>query len=140
MTPSSPPAWLAELTQSVSTAMIPTDVLPPIGCHCYEQDGLWEVTVFVAKTEVIGGERDGYQFSAEFVLDVGKILALFSDVRSVRWQALRHDADDEIGAHIALEGDYCGRALLLRVPAHAPKRFDVGRHANVNNGRFVDIW
>ena len=140
MTPSSPPAWLAELTQTVSESIIPADVLPPLGCHCFNQDGVWEVTLFAATTEVIGGERDGYRFSAEFVLDIGKLLSLFTDLTSVHWQALPHDTNDEIGAHVAIEGAYRGRSLLLRIPSHAPQRFDVGRHAHVHGRRLVDIW
>lgn len=140
MNSSRPPSWLNDLTQAVAAAIVPTDVMPPLGCHFFDGEGLCEVTLFAAKTEVIGGERDGFQFPAEFILDIAGILSLFSDVRSIEWQALPYERDDEIGAHVAIEGTYAGEDLLLRIPAQAPDRFGVGRYANVQEMRFVDAW
>lgn len=120
--------------------MVPTDVLAPIGCH-YHQDGkTWEITIFASLTEVVGGQRDGLRFPCHFVLDVAGVVALFSKVDSVEWQILPEGTEDEIGAHVAVEGTYQGEHVLLRIPAEAPERFEVGRFANVFEMRYVDNW
>lgn len=114
--------------------------MAPVGCHYHHNGDLWEVTIFCSMTEVIGGEQDGLRFATCFVLDVGGIIGLFCDVDSVRWQTLPHADDDELGAHVAVEGTYQGQRLLLRIPAEAPERFEAGRKANVLEMRVVDVW
>ena len=135
-----PPAWLAELAEDVTGLMVPTEVMAPIGCHFHREASVWEVTIFASVTEVVGGQQDGMRFPAHFLLDVGGVIGLFSDVDSVKWQVLDEGPDDELGAHLAVEGIYRSERLLLRIPAQAPRRFDVGRVANVYEKRFVDIW
>ena len=117
-----------------------TDLMAPIGCHYYRCEETWEVTVFASLTEIIGGEEDGRRIPSRFVLDVGAIIGLFNDVEEVRWQNLPQGADDELGAHLAVEGIHRGERLVLRIPAKAPDRFEAGRLANVYEMRFVDIW
>ncbi|MEZ6052988.1 MAG: hypothetical protein R3B91_10170 [Planctomycetaceae bacterium] len=135
-----PPSWIAELARSVTTVMHAQDVLAPIGCHYHLEDGVWEVTIFASKTEVVGGEQDGLRFPSRFVLDLKALLDLFSSVEAVEWQALPHGPDDEFGANVAIVGTYQGGDVCLRIPAEAPQRFEVGRLANVYEMRFVDIW
>jgi len=80
------------------------------------------------------------QFATKFVLDVGAVIGLFSDVDQLRWQNLPQAIDDELGAHLAVEGIYRGERLVLRIAAEAPDRFEAGRLANVYEMRFVDVW
>lgn len=120
--------------------MHPTEVMSPVGCHYHLAEDVWEVTIFASKTEVIGGEQDGLRFPSRFVLDVGALIGLFSDVDEVRWQNLAQAVDDELGAHLAIEGIHRGMRMVLRITAEAPDRFDSGRLANVYEMRFVDVW
>jgi hypothetical protein len=135
-----PPPWLEELARSVTHCMHAVDAMAPVGCHYHREDETWEVTIFASMTEVVGGQQDGLRFPCCFVLDVGGLIALFADVESVRWQSLRQEADDEVGAHLAIEGTYQGARLLLRIPAEAPSRFEAGRKANVYEMRIVNVW
>ncbi len=116
------------------------DVLAPIGCHYHYEDGLWEIAIFASRTEVVGGERDGLRFPSRFILDVKGLLAMFSSVEAVEWQALPQGSDDEIGANLAILGQCQGGRVCLRIPSEAPHRFEVGRLANVYEMRFVDVW
>lgn len=125
---------------SVTALMHPVDAMAPVGCHYHREGDIWEVTIFSSMTEVIGGQQDGLRFPCCFVLDVGGIIGLFSDIEAVQWQTLRHADDDEVGAHVAIEGTYQGEHLLLRIPAEAPERFEAGRKANVNEMRIVNVW
>lgn len=120
--------------------MYPVEPMAPVGCHYHRDGDLWEVTIFCSMTEVVGGEQDGLRFASCFVLDVGGIIGLFSGVDSIRWQTLPQADDDEVGAHVAIEGTYQGERLLLRIPAEAPERFEAGRKANVYEMRIVNVW
>lgn len=132
--------WLEELAVSVTRQMHAIDAMAPVGCHHHREGETWEVTVFASMTEIIGGQQDGLRFPSSFVLDVGGLIGLFSEVEQIRWQTLRQGEEDEIGAHLAIEGIYRKERLLLRVTAEAPARFEAGRKANLYEMRFVDVW
>ncbi len=138
--PSENPEWLRQLAESVAALMHAHDVLSPVGCHVHQEGGLFEVMVFASRTEVFGGRQDGKRIPSRFTLDVRGLLGLFSSVESVNWQPIAESTDDEIGAHLAIVGDYQDRKICLRVPAEAPERFEVGRIANIPERRFINIW
>ncbi|MBX3439329.1 MAG: hypothetical protein KF861_17705 [Planctomycetaceae bacterium] len=140
MSNSSHPEWLTRLAESVAAIMHAHDVLSPVGCHYHQDDELCEVMVFASQTEVYGGRRDGKRFPSRFTLDVQGLMGLFNSIEAVEWQALRHDQEDDVGAHLAIVGDYQGRRLCLRIPSKAPECFDAGRIANVLEGRFINMW
>lgn len=140
----SPPEWLAELANLVASEMYPIDLLAPLGCHYHYNDeidgGQWEVTVFAGSTEIVGGEFDGMQQPSRFCLNLGSMLKYFGEVSTFHWQTAPVAEDDELGAHVAIEGTYKGQSVWLRVLAEAPERFECGRQANVYELRLEEVW
>ena len=141
----SPPSWLARMTNRVAELICGIDVLAPIGCHYHctrFPHNQWEVTLFVGKTEIVGGSQDGSQFSSPFTVDLEQLIAVFSEVTSFHWQALTVGAKDELGPHISVEGYFEGHSVWLRLLAEAPKQFDTSRHAHVESDDVAlhDIW
>jgi hypothetical protein len=55
----SPPEWLQELADAAALQLIPADVLSPIGCHFGFADEAWEISLFAASTQIVGGKHDG---------------------------------------------------------------------------------
>lgn len=137
---SSPPQWLRELADAAAPLMMPADVMAPIGCHFCLVDGTWEISLFAAATQIVGGKNDGVLRPSRFHLDVQALMGLFSEVRNVSWQALPFAANDELGPHIALEGVYGGNAVSLRILARAPRRFEPGRRAIIYEHAWEEIW
>lgn len=135
-----PPPWLQELANAVALQMQPWDEFPPLGCHYVEVEDQWEVTLFAAATELIGGRSDGARHPARFNANLAGISAIFSEVHRFEWQALPVATDDELGAHISLEGTYEGRAIWLRILSHAPKRFRSGRLIYIHDQVWEEIW
>lgn len=138
----SPPEWLAEFSTCISASLKAVDLLAPIGCHYFysTEDELWEVTVFVSSTEVVGGEYDGRKVTSRFFVDVGMAIAVFEEGASVSWQALpMDDEDDEIGPHISIDGVYQAHHIWLRIPSRPPEQFESGRKASPWAG-LHDVW
>ncbi|HID24310.1 MAG TPA: hypothetical protein EYP14_18170 [Planctomycetaceae bacterium] len=141
----SPPSWLRDLADRVAGLMRAADILAPIGCHyCHAQfpKDQWEVTLFVAKTETVGGPQDGATTLSPFTLDLAQLMELFSEVESFHWQALRFGPGDELGPHISIEGHCGGVSVWLRVLAEPPDRFGPGRNICVDHGEIIlqDVW
>ena len=136
------PDWLDTLANEVARRIYAVDVLSPVGCHSFynEEEDLWEVTVFASSTEVIGGRLDGKITSSKFGVDVLGVSELFSDVVCIDWQSHRVGPEDELGAHISIEGTFQGVSVWLRVLAQAPERFQVGRYVYTDESRLENVW
>ena len=91
----SPPEWLQELADAVALQMTPADVLAPVGCHFCLVDGTWEISLFAAGTQIVGGKKDGVVRASRFSVDLQSLVKHFSEIESFSWQALRLSADDE---------------------------------------------
>lgn len=137
-----PPAWLAETANRVATQLHGEQDLAPVGCHYYHDKScdLWEVTIFVSRTETVGGELDGKLTPSRFSVDLAGLESLFSRVDCFSWQAVSMGEGDDLGPHLALEGLVGEHKLWLRIVADPPQPFEAGRTADVYNGLFRDRW
>jgi hypothetical protein len=136
----SPPDWLATFMNAVVANIHSHDVLSPLGCHFQQVQNIWEVTIFASRTEIVGGPQDGLMYDSGFSIDVNGVQKLFAGNPAVSWQAQSLGENDELGAHLSLEGYYGTKQVWLRITSKAPERFDVGRRALVNQNRIEDVW
>jgi hypothetical protein len=138
---SSPPSWLAEFVNSVATHVLPVADSAPLGCHYHlDDDGVWEVTLFAARKETVGGPQDGHVRPSRFRVDLLAVCAEFQTIHGVSWQAQRMGRRDELGPHVAVEGEFRGTTIWLRIPAAAPQQFPPCRSHVTNNHRSEEIW
>lgn len=137
-----PPAWLAQMANELAIQIYGVDILSPLGCHYYHNRALnqWEVSLFAASTETVGGSQDGRVLPCRFTADLLRIAETFSQVTSFSWQPLALGSDDEIGPHISLEGHYQGHFVWLRLLAKAPERFQTGRLVRAYELKLEDVW
>lgn len=138
MTP--PPEWLATLANEVAAQIEPLGTMGPIGCHYHPGPAGWEITVFAALTEVVGGPHDGQVFGARFEIDLKALLNIFSQVNAMRWQSQDLGKEDELGAHLSIEGLYGKEPVCVRIPAVAPERFEPGLQMLVHRRSWQEIW
>ena len=138
--PKSPPKWIQELADATALQIIPVDSLAPIGCHFCLADGVWEITLFVGSTEVVGGSQDGQVHHARFNLDVQAVCRLFSTVGEISWQAHPLGDGDELGPNVAIEGEYAKHSVRLRILAFPPQKFPSGRRAVTFGPLWEELW
>jgi hypothetical protein len=134
------PDWIARLANAAAGHLAPVEPLAPLGCHCHQEGSVWELSLFPSDTEMVGGSRDGQRLGSRFVVDVTRLLLLFSDVYDCTWQPARFDGEDELGCHLAVIGKYFNQVVALRVLSKAPQRFPPGRRAIVHEGRWEERW
>ena len=120
-----PPEWLADLANRLASRIDPIDELSDISCHFADNGEGWEVTLFVAAGEQIGGPRDGQRLYSRFLFDLHETTALFDRVDQFYWQPVAIGPADEVGPHVAIEGEFDSRRVWVRVLAHPGERFDV---------------
>ncbi|MBS0205735.1 MAG: hypothetical protein JSS49_22770 [Planctomycetes bacterium] len=135
-----PPQWILKLANSVTSCLEPMEPMPPVGCHYHQFDSGWEISIFPAKTEIVGGPEDGQQIAARFQVDILAVTELFTHITEMTWQSRSFDEQDQLGAHIAIGGVIEGEQVWIRILKSAPSCFDPGRKAMFHHGRLVDTW
>lgn len=133
------PGWLTRLSKGMCECINLVENLP-VGCHYHQEGDTFEITLFIAPTEFIGGPHDGERASTSFIVDVNQMLEAFDLVETVSWQAHQIDESDQLGSHFAIVGRYEGRHVWVRILAEAPPHIAPGRYANTLEQRFVDAW
>ena len=83
---------------------------------------------------------DGVCLPARIFVDLRDLTELFSEVTNFYWQSALAAPDDELGAHISLEGKFEGNWVWLRILAKAPRRFPAGRSLNAFTFQMRDQW
>jgi hypothetical protein len=134
------PDWMRSFADAVAAQLQAVDVLPPVGCHVHRTEEAWEMTVFASATEVIGGSRDGEIRASRFHVDVLGVCQLFDEISGIAWQTQRLGPWDDLGAHLAIEGQVHGEPVWLRIPAVAPKPFEPGRLAHALTQQWEEVW
>ncbi len=136
----SPAPWIEALTSEVAHAISGVDMMAPLGCHTFRDGSIWEITLFVAATEIVGGVADGRLTYSRFVVDVPLLLQAFSQVISCSWYAGADSNSEQLGSHLSLEGYYGEHHVWLRVPDRAPSVFEPGRVVRVHDQTIEELW
>ena len=137
---SEPAVWLRALADVVAKAIEPLGPTAPLGCHYVQVEGVWEVSLFSESTEVLGGPEDGTIKQSRFAVRVTDILDVFQSISSCTWQAHSAGPDDDLGAHLAIEGTYKGRMVWLRILGQAPRQFPPRQVSPVAKLVNDDVW
>lgn len=137
-----PPPWLRWFINDVTRAVIDRQILAPLGCHYFEDTAaeVWEVTLFVSRTEIVGGPQDGQRIPEHLQLDISAAMRAFDAEPQICWQVGSAATDDEIGSHLSLEGVARGRQVWLRFTQEAPAELGPGRLLHAVDGVLEDLW
>ena len=142
----SSPSWLPALTDALADQLIAAAVPAPIGVHLQKTpesdpaDPVWEVTLFYGKTEIVAGPHDGHRTDTPFWLNLVGLIDVFNRIDALYWQASQLGSSDDFGPHVAVEGEFQGNPVRVRILAAAPPQFPSARSADTLKGTFIDLW
>lgn len=117
------PRWLIEFVDRVAAEAMSLRAAGELGCHVFHNTGHgcseWEVTLFPDSMDESGHVRLPWLFV--YSIDVAAVLSHFEIVTSCRWQTECFGDDDDLGAHLSVEGSYAGQAIWLRILSVQPR-------------------
>jgi hypothetical protein len=114
------PEWLSQFVERVLASAAQLGVQSGTGCHVYRNTkGEWEVTLF-SDEESNGRMPDLNEIPAALSVDLFELVAVFDELSSCRWQSAPVAWDDDLGAHLSVEGKVEGRAVWLRIVNRMP--------------------
>ncbi|MBC7965855.1 MAG: hypothetical protein H7Z17_08010 [Fuerstia sp.] len=137
-----PPAWLRWFVNDAVRGILDREAAAPVGCHFFHDldADVWEVSLFLSRTEVYGGAADGKQVPGGLQIDVAAVAKAFDFAPAVYWQAEKFSSEDELGNHLSFEGVARGVHVWLRILQSAPDWAGPGRLVHAESGRVDDIW
>lgn len=114
------PEWLSQFVDRVLANAAQLGVESGTGCHVYRNtDGEWEVTLF-SDEESTGRMLGLNAIPAALSVDVFELVRVFDELSSCRWQSAPAAWDDDLGAHLSVEGKFEGHAVWLRIVSKMP--------------------
>lgn len=137
-----PPSWLRWFVNDASRGIIDLLSAAPVGCHFFHDQELdiWEVTLFVSKTEVVGGPMDGNTIPSGLQVDICQVHKAFDSEPATFWQSEAVQQDDQLGNHLSFEGVARGHRVWLRIVHHPPEGIGPGRLMHAGQGVIEDLW
>jgi len=107
-------------------------VLGPFVYRYVEEDGFWEVVMYPSPVELVGGALDGDVVTLGFTLHLEGLRAAFQRVDELCWNALGVIGHEE--PYVAIEGEYQGHEVYLRILACAPEDEEPGIEIDRSKG------
>ena len=138
----SPPAWLRWFVSDAIRGIVERQLTAPIGCHFFhdQESDIWEISLFVSRTEVCGGRADGKQVPSGLQVDIRAVCSAFDFPPAAHWQAEKISHEDELGSHLSFEGNARGYCVWLRILQNSPDWTSPGRLINAQTGSIEDVW
>jgi hypothetical protein len=119
------PDWLTGFIQHAAELFEPFRGMARPGFECAFVEARWEISIFLGKTERVGGPDDGAQSPVNFSFDVQRLIGLFDEIQSVRWNAFPDCglcAEEQIDlSFLVAEGVVSGEPVALQVLAGPPE-------------------
>lgn len=114
------PEWLAGLLDQLCDCIEPIRGEARVGYDLYFADPLWQIDLFLGRTERVGGSLDGRSEYVNFTADIPGILALFNKVERCAWLALPGNSDDETSSGLFIEGTWQDEPVRVALRAIPP--------------------
>lgn len=121
-----PEVWLDQLAEAVAECMTAQSASGPLQYRCREEEEeeFWEVVIYPAAVELVGGAADGEVLAPGFSLDLEGLQAEFERVDAFTWESLGFAYSE--GPHVSIEGIYQGHEVYLQILAYAPEGEEPG--------------
>ncbi|MFO1092435.1 MAG: hypothetical protein U0992_03850 [Planctomycetaceae bacterium] len=135
------PEWLTEFVQRAADLFVPFRGVARPGFECRRGEDRWEISIFLGKTEAVGGRRRRLP-PVNFSYDIHGLSRAFEQLHALRWNAFPDCGgctDDALDlSFLVAEGTVQGQLVSLQVHAGPPegtgpalKRYDDGSFATV---------
>ncbi len=117
------PSWLREFVERATDEVASLNTTDEVHCHVYQNtdDGHdeWEVSLFCG-ANTVGGRLQAFPLDPVLSVDVFALAALLDEPEACRWQTRPLGIEDDLGAHLSVEGSHRGHRIWLRILSERP--------------------
>ncbi|MCA9098442.1 MAG: hypothetical protein KDA36_08650 [Planctomycetaceae bacterium] len=117
------PQWIARLIDELTEFFEPIEGVARVGFDCRMNDDLWEVSMYLGRTEVVGGPNDGSDEPVDFSLNLRGITGVLKDFEILEWTVIH--CSTEHGTRtprslLRIETIWEGNPVRVLFVSHAP--------------------
>lgn len=120
------PSWLSGFIDEITDRFEPFRGVARVGYECAYSEGLWELSLFLGETELIGGAHDGQLLPVNFRFDLSDLTDLFEHVESLFWNAFPARPEGIETPHdlsfLTLTGTIAGESVQLQLHSTPPRQ------------------
>lgn len=123
------PEWVTSLIDEVADLFEPYAGVGRVGFDCQFLDDRWMVTLYLGKTEFVGGREDGQARCQDFQFNLLKLLDRFRYVERLSWDVLSDVetlGQDSPHSFLTIEGLLDAHPLVLRLFSLPPQEAGPG--------------
>lgn len=124
------PTWLPSFVDEISERFEPFSGVARVGYECAFSEGVWELSIFLGETELIGGAEDGRMLPVNFRFDLSSMTAQFDQIDSIHWNAFPNSpvGEDVTGelSFLTITGMIADEKVLLQLHSTPPNQIGPG--------------
>lgn len=131
------PEWLTHMIEEFAEAFEPISDVARVGFECVPEDDVWVVQMYLGRTEIVGGPRDGHAQPISFELNIQSLVSRFERLDQFTWSVYPEGAEDETDprSYLTLGGAIAGHAVRFHFFTSAPNENGPGMRV-YPDGRF----
>lgn len=124
------PAWLTEFVNDAADLFDPLSDVARVGYDAMLADDRWVVGLFLGRIEIVGGRDDGSTEPPGFEFDVLGLIARFTEVERVRWNAVPAETEEAESfaatSFLSIDGRISENPLRVQVYSVPPSEMGPG--------------
>lgn len=118
------PAWINHLIDTLSEFFEPIEGIARVGFDCRINEKHWEISLYLGRTEVVGGPQDGSSEPVDFSLDLRGVAGILGEFDILEWTVVH--AATESGPSVPrsllrIETFFEGNPVRILFVSHAPQ-------------------
>lgn len=131
------PDWLTALIEEFAESFEPISDVARVGFECIPDGEVWVVHMYLGRTEIVGGPRDGHAQHMSFELNIQGLIGRFERLDEFSWSVFPEGADEvnDPRSYLTLGGHVMGHAVRFHFFATAPNENGPGMRV-YSDGRF----
>ncbi|MFO1022023.1 MAG: hypothetical protein U0903_15220 [Planctomycetales bacterium] len=117
------PPEISRLIEELSDLYEPLEGVARVGFDCRMTEGCWEISLYLGRTELVGGPRDGCHDPVDFCLNLQGLTQLLKEIRGMEWTVAHPQGETgpDTRTLLKVETDWEGHAVRLLFAGSPPQ-------------------
>ena len=114
---------LVGLEERGTHALAQKQAVARVGFDCRMTEGCWEISLYLGRTELVGGPRDGCHDPVDFCLNLQGLMQLLKEIRGMEWTVAHPQGETGpvTRSLLKVETDWEGHAVRLLFAGSPPQ-------------------
>jgi len=117
------PQWVTRLIDTLSEFFEPIEGVARVGFDCRLNEDQWEISLYLGRTEVVGGPQDGCSEPVDFSIDLRGVTQVLENYEILEWTVIHTRNEEGVNlphSLLRIETTWEGNPITILLVSHAP--------------------